>query len=213
MGAPFAFKDTDRYLCAMIRNPDETKDRILIKSGVLFNTQGYKATSISDITNATGYTKGAIYRHFKNKAVLEKATLFHLSSQMFEKLRTRIKRENTAGNKLRAVFRYFESYVTNPEVKGGCPLMNAAIEADDANPTLRKEAVKVLDILRDSLITVLENGIRHKQIAADADPGQLATIIIASLEGAIMMSKLRGDNQDIRKVIKHLEAQVKHIET
>lgn len=197
----------------MIRNPDETKDRILIKSGVLFNTQGYKATSISDITNATGFTKGAIYRHFKNKAVLEKATLFHLSSQMFGKLRTRIKRENTAGNKLRAVFRYFESYVTNPEVKGGCPLMNAAIEADDANPTLRKEAVKVLDILRDSLITVLENGIRHKQITADTDPEHFATIIIASLEGAIMMSKLRGDNRDIRRVIKHLEAQVKHIET
>ena len=70
-----------------MRNPDQTKGRILKKSGVLFNTQGYKATSISDITSATGFTKGAIYRHFKNKAVLEKETLFHLSSLMFEKLR------------------------------------------------------------------------------------------------------------------------------
>lgn len=197
----------------MTRNPDATKDKILEKSGVLFNTQGYKATSISDITSATGLTKGAIYRHFSSKAALEKETLFHLSSGMFERVRARIKCEKTAGNKLRAVFRYFESYVTRPEVKGGCPLMNAAIEADDSNPVLRKEALKVLDILRDSIVIILKNGIRYKQIKKQTDLEFYATMIIASLEGAIMMSKLRGDNEDIRRVIKHLEMQVKNIET
>lgn len=196
----------------MVRNADLTKEKILKKSGVLFNTQGYKATSISDITSATGFTKGAIYRHFKSKAVLEKETLFHLSSIMFEKLRGYIKKESTAGNKLRAIFKYFESYITNPEVKGGCPLLNAAIEADDAHPALRKEAIKVLDILRDSVVTILRNGIQFKQIKKDIDLDFYATLIIASLEGAIMMSKLRGNNDDIRKVLKHLEAQLKTLE-
>jgi TetR/AcrR family transcriptional regulator, transcriptional repressor for nem operon len=195
-----------------MRNPDETKDTILTKSGVLFNTYGYKATSLSDITTATGFTKGAIYRHFKNKAVLEKETLFHLSTLMFEKLRARIKCESTAGNKLRAIFQYFESYISNPEVKGGCPLMNAAIEADDSNPTLRREAVKVLDILRDSVTTILKNGILHNQIKQHIDLQFYATIFIATLEGAIMMSKLRGDNQDIKRAIRHLGNQLKEIE-
>lgn len=196
----------------MMRSPDQTKLKILRKSGVLFNTQGYKSTSISDITNATGFTKGAIYRHFKNKSVLEKETLFHLSTVMFEILRERIRCESTAGNKLRAIFRYFESYIINPEVKGGCPLLNAAIEADDANPLLRKEALKILDILRDSVTTILKNGIRFKQIIKDTDVEYIATIIIASLEGAIMMSKLRGNNHDIKRVIKHLETQIINIE-
>lgn len=195
-----------------MRNPDQTKGRILKKSGILFNTHGYKATSISDITEATGYTKGAIYRHFKNKAILEKETLFHLSSLMFEKLRQRIRNESTAGNKLRAIFRFFESYITNPEVKGGCPLMNAAIEADDSNPTLRKEALKVLDILSDSVKMILKNGIRYKQIKKDTDLEFYSTLFIASLEGAIMMSKLRGHNNDIRRVVRHLENQLKEIE-
>lgn len=197
----------------MNRNPDETKSRILQKSAVLFNTQGYKATSISDITTATGYTKGAIYRHFRSKAALEKQTLSHLSSIMFEELRSRIRCENSAGNKLRAVFRYFESYVKKPVVKGGCPLMNAAIEADDTDPALRKEALRILDVLRDSLITVLRNGIRYGQIRADADVDYYATLFIASMEGAIMMSKLRGNNEDIRKVITHLGREVKNLET
>lgn len=197
----------------MTRNPDHTREKILKKSGALFNTQGYKATSISDITTATGFTKGAIYRHFRNKGVLEKETLFHLSTQMFEILRARIKCENTAGDKLRAIFRYYESYISNPELKGGCPLLNAAVEADDNNPVLRKEALKILDILRDSVIGILKNGIRFQQIRKDVDLEYHATIIIASLEGAIMMSKLRGNNHDIKRVIRHLESMVENIET
>jgi TetR/AcrR family transcriptional repressor of nem operon len=195
-----------------MRNPELTREKILKKSGLLFNTQGYKSTSISDITTATGFTKGAIYRHFKSKEELEKETLFHLSSVMFEKLRERIKAASTASEKLTAIFGYFESYVTNPPVKGGCPLMNVAIEADDAHPILRKGAVKILDILRDSLITVLDNGIRYGQIKPDTDKEYYATLVIASLEGAIMMSKLRGNDDDIKRVLIHLEKQMKEIE-
>lgn len=196
----------------MLRNPDQTKEKILTRSGILFNTQGYKATSISDITKATGYTKGAIYRHFRSKAALEKQTLFHLSTQMFEILRARIRCEKTAGSKLRAVFHYFESYVIKPELKGGCPLLNAAVEADDSNPALRREAVKILDMLTNSVVSILKNGIRFKQIRNDIDPEYYASIIIASLEGAIMMSKLRGNNRDIKLVIKHLQHQLTTIE-
>jgi TetR/AcrR family transcriptional regulator, transcriptional repressor for nem operon len=195
-----------------MRNPEITKEKILKKSGVLFNTKGYKATSISDITEATGFTKGAIYRHFKSKEELEKETLLHLSTIMFTETRQRIKAELNAGDKLRAIFRYFETYIANPVVKGGCPLMNAAIEADDAHPSLRKTAVRVLDLLRDSVLTILENGIRYKQIKAGIDKEYYATIIIASLEGAIMMSKLRGNNDDIKRVVKHLELLLKEVE-
>jgi AcrR family transcriptional regulator len=195
-----------------MRNPEATREKILKKSGVLFNTKGYKATSISDITDATGYTKGAIYRHFKSKEELEKETLLHLSAIMFGETRQRIKAQLTAGDKLRAVFKYFETYVTAPVVKGGCPLLNAAIEADDAHPSLRKTAIRVLDVLRDSVLTILDNGIRYKQIKGGIDQDYYATVIIASLEGAIMMSKLRGNNDDIKRVVKHLELLVKEIE-
>jgi len=195
-----------------MRNPDLTKQKILNKSGVLFNTQGYKATSISDITDATGFTKGAIYRHFRSKDELEKETLFHLSSIMFDKLSLLIKQEATAPGKLGAIYKYFESYVTNPGVKGGCPLMNAAIEADDAHPVLRKGALKILDILHDSIVTILKNGIRFNQIKNDIDPDFYASTIIAALEGAIMMSKLRGNNDDIKRVVTHLKTQIQNIE-
>jgi TetR/AcrR family transcriptional regulator, transcriptional repressor for nem operon len=195
-----------------MRNPELTKEKILKKSGVLFNTRGYKATSISHITDATGFTKGAIYRHFKNKDVLEKETLYHLSNIMFDTMRKHIKEKKTAPEKLLAVFRFFETYITNPPIKGGCPLLNVAIEADDAHPVLRKAAIKIMDSIHLSLINILENGIKYKQIKPNINKEFYATVIIAALEGAIMMSKLRGNNEDIKHVLKHLENLVKEIE-
>ncbi len=187
-----------------MRNPAVTREIILKKSGILFNTKGYKATSLSHITEATGLTKGAIYQHFSNKDELERETLSYMSSLIFLKMRDLVKRENTAGDKLRSVFNFFESYTINPPLKGGCPLLNAAIEADDTNELLRKEAMKMLSQLKDSLITILGNGIKHKQIKAGTDKEHYATLIIALLEGGIMMSKLEGNAQAIRRVLKHL---------
>jgi len=207
----FVNVDTDRYLYIM-RNPEYTREEILRKSGLLFNTRGYKATSISNITDSTGFTKGAIYRHFKSKEELERETLFHLSTQMFGFLQKRIKAKSTAGEKIRSMFEFFESYATNPPLKGGCPLLNAAIEADDSHPVLRKAAVKVLNMLRASVIKLLDNGVRYKQIDPTADKEFYATIFIASLEGALMMSKLQGTNTDMKRVLTHLDELLQKIE-
>jgi len=194
-----------------VRNPEATKEAILKKSGVLFNTIGYKATSISQITDATGFTKGAIYRHFNSKDELERETLTHLSSVLFDKLGTAIKAEKNAQGKLMTILHFFESYATNPPLKGGCPLLNAAIEADDAHPGLRKGALKMLSILRQSIVAILQNGIDHKQIKPGIDKDAYASLIIAMLEGGIMMSKLEGNNEDIRIVIKHLKSHLDQI--
>jgi TetR/AcrR family transcriptional repressor of nem operon len=195
-----------------MREPEVTKERILESAGILFNTQGYKATSLSDITTATGLTKGAIYRHFNSKEELENKSLLFLSARLMGMVREIVKSQPSAGLKLRAVFSFFRSYITDPPISGGCPLLNAAIESDDTDPQLKEGALAILNNLRDSLIHILEKGKQYKQISTEIDSDFYATLIIASLEGAIMMSKLRGDNSDIEKVIRHLDGVVTQIE-
>jgi TetR/AcrR family transcriptional regulator, transcriptional repressor for nem operon len=195
-----------------MRQPEVTKERILKESGELFNTRGYKSTSLRDITRATGLTKGAIYRHFKNKDDLEREALLFLAQVMFGKLRVKIKNQETAPEKLRAMFTFFETYITNPPVKGGCPLLNVSTEADDAHPILRKQAVIILDLLHQSITTIITNGIKFGQIKSKTDTAHYASLIIAMLEGAIMMSKLRGNNHDIKRATQHLDLLIAEIE-
>jgi TetR/AcrR family transcriptional repressor of nem operon len=195
-----------------MRQPEATRAAILKESGKLFNTQGYKATSISDITTATRLTKGAIYRHFRNKNQLEKEALLYLAEVMFDKLRDRIKAQPTAPLKLKSIFHFFESYISEPPVKGGCPLLNVSTEADDMHPVLRRQAIGILDIFRSTIVSLLTKGIEHGQIKPGIEKEYYASVIIATLEGAIMMSKLRGNNDDIRTTIRHLESLIGQIE-
>lgn len=194
-----------------MRNAIHTKNIILKESANLFNTQGYKATSISDITKATGLTKGAIYRHFDSKKDLEQQALQSLAKLMFTELGETIQKSPTFQTKMEATFSFFEKYMHTPLYKGGCPLMNAAIEADDSNPELRMQTYNMLARLKASLHKIVENGILHDQVKKDTDPAFYSTIFIATLEGGIMMSKLEKTTDSILKSITHLRALVKSI--
>ena len=194
-----------------MRDAQATKQKILIESANLFNTQGYQATSISDITKATGFTKGAIYRHFENKQDLEQQALRKLSKLLFDNLGADIKKASTFRDKFDAIFNFFESYMDSPYYEGGCPLMNVAIEVDDSNSVLRQQAFNMLAQLRASIIVLFQNGIKNKQIKKEVDPEYYSTILIATLEGGIMMSKLERNKNAIAHSITHLKALVRYI--
>ncbi|WGK65961.1 TetR/AcrR family transcriptional regulator [Croceiramulus getboli] len=194
-----------------MRHPEITKKTIVDASSALFNTQGYKATSLRDITEATGLTKGAIYRHFESKEDLEKQALANLGGLVFTTLNREIKQAPTFETKFEAVFNVFQEYITKPIWQGGCPLLNVAIEADDAHPALRKQAQVMLHRLRAAVCTLIENGIKHQQVRPDLDIEQHTHLIIASLEGAIMMSKLDGNDQAIQSICNYLREVIRQM--
>ena len=194
-----------------MRNAETTRKKLISVSANLFNTQGYKATSISDITKATGFTKGAIYRHFESKQDLEKHALQSLSKLMFDEIGREIRNASTFQQKFEAVFSFFENYMNTPLFKGGCPLLNAAVEADDSNPILRKQVYKMLQDLKASVSKLIENGIKNDQVKPETDPEFLSTIMIATLEGGIMMSRLEKTDAAIKITISHLRDLVQQI--
>ena len=191
-----------------MRNAISTKELIIKESANLFNTQGYKATSISDITKATGLTKGAIYRHFENKSDLEQQALRSLAKLMFTELGSKIKAASTFKDKMEATFSFFEDYMHTPQYEGGCPLLNAATEVDDTNVVLRQQTFNMLAQLKASVQKLIENGIKNNQVKPETDAAFYATIFIATLEGGIMMSRLERKPDAILKTVDHLRTVV-----
>ncbi|MFC7357742.1 TetR/AcrR family transcriptional regulator [Jejudonia soesokkakensis] len=188
-----------------MRNPVATKKLIIKESANLFNTQGYKATSISDITKATGLTKGAIYRHFESKSDLEQQALRSLGKKMFTELGTEIQKASNFKLKMEAIFSFFETYMHTPLYEGGCPLMNAAIEADDTNSVLRQQTFNLFAQFKSSLFKIFDNGMKNNQVKSETDVEFYTTIFIATLEGGIMMSRLERNKNAITTAIQHLK--------
>lgn len=187
-----------------MKKGENTRDRILENAAELFSTKGYAAASISDIMQATGLQKGGIYNHFgsKDQLALEAFDFaYRRTSRRF--LRALVGRTSAVG-RLKAIVGVFQSFIDNPPFRGGCMLLNTAIEADDTHPGLRQRARNGLDQWADTIRATIAGGIDAGEIRPDIDAEQVATVTISTLEGAIMMSKLYGDHNFMERAISHL---------
>jgi TetR/AcrR family transcriptional repressor of nem operon len=183
---------------------DVTRQRIIERAAPIFNQRGYAGCSMHDVMEATGLEKGGLYRHFSNKEELA-AESFRYSLEKSVKLRTdNLDRSHGAVQLLRS---FIERFVqTTSMVRGGCPLMNTAVDADDGNPVLREMAREAFKDWRERLAKIVREGIRSGEIRASANPRQIANTIIAALEGALMMSRLEGNKTALKDAQAALDA-------
>lgn len=183
---------------------EETKEKILQQAAELFNQQGYAGSSISDIMRVTGLQKGGIYNHFKSKDDLALQAFEFAIAQLRQHYLAAIRSKHHAIDRLQAIMGVFRSYVDNPPIKGGCPLLNTAIESDDAHPVLRLYCQQAMTSWRKLFYRIIQKGIEKGEIRPTVDADEVATILIATLEGAVMISKLYGDSIHIERAINHL---------
>ncbi|HTU63404.1 MAG TPA: TetR/AcrR family transcriptional regulator [Polyangiales bacterium] len=183
-----------------------TKEQVVERAAALFNQLGYQAASISDVMAATGLQKGGIYRHFQNKDELALAAFDFAVERMAERFREALAGHCSAPERLRAVLSVYQRLPVDPPVPGGCPLLNAAVEADDAYPALRERAKVALGGLKRLLREILRDGIARAELRADINVDGTVHVMVASLEGAVMMCKLSGNQQSMRYLAEHWDA-------
>ena len=194
-----------------MRNPELTRSIIIEEASKLFNTQGYKATSISDITKKAKLTKGAIYSHFQDKSSLEKEALRYMCNAMLSSISQNIIKAKDSKSKLYCILQYFESYGSKAPFQGGCPLMNAAIEADDNNPELKNVVQFIMEQINSAVCRVIDNGIKYGQIKSETDARGLAILMISTLEGSVMMYKVFDDAMYLNNSIQYLKKEIDQI--
>ncbi|WP_354682624.1 TetR/AcrR family transcriptional regulator [Cupriavidus necator] len=176
-----------------------TRQFIVEKTAPIFNTKGYAGTSLADLTEATGLTKGSVYGNFANKEEVALAAFDHNWKLAQGAVRAVMASRETSTEKLLALTGVYENLpVDFPE--GGCPLLNTAIEADDTHPALREKAREAFQGWNTNLVTVIQAGIASQEFRKDVDAGQTAVTLIALIEGAIMISRLTG-NAGYRKAV------------
>ena len=186
-----------------MRKGDETRQRIIAAAAPIFNQRGYSGCSIQALMEATGLEKGGIYRHFANKEEVALEAFKHALALNVKVRTDHIKEISGAIEKLRRAVQFF---IDEPSVvPGGCPLMNAAIDADDGNPELRKLALKGIQQWRARISTIVKTGIDDGDICEEIKPERVANMLIATLEGALMISRLERNKDALRDAQASLE--------
>ena len=167
-----------------------TRQKIIALAAPLFNRLGYAGCSMQDIMAATGLEKGGLYRHFASKEELAAEAFRYCLEQVLGFRLDSMEGIEGAVEKLRFFIRHFVEI--HSVIPGGCPVMNTAIDADDGNPVLRKLVQKAVQNWKARITATVKAGIEQGEIRADTEPRRIANVIIATLEGALMITRLEG---------------------
>ncbi|WP_258530626.1 TetR/AcrR family transcriptional regulator [Paenibacillus taichungensis] len=189
---------------SILRKGQITKEHIIRESAALFNTKGYTGASLSEIIERCGVRKGGIYNHFETKDEIALAAFDYSVSQMLQFHSQALEGVTNSKDKLLAICGVYIDMMENNTLEGGCPLLNTAVESDDAHPLLKERAQHAMTNLLNELTQVLVQGVEQKEFRADIALEEVSSNIIAIIEGGVMLSKLYDDSKYIRHAVQHI---------
>jgi AcrR family transcriptional regulator len=183
---------------------EETKNFIIKQVAPIFNMHGYKGTTMSQLTKAINMTKGAIYGNFKDKDEIAIAAFDYNLAEISKKIRNVILSKENACEKLIAFANFFLDEFPIISGKGGCPILNAAIDSDNVHPPLKERVAQAIEDWTNNVSRIVYSGIKRKQINKNAKPEQFASVFVSLIEGGLMLSKVTGNTIHLSRNIDHI---------
>jgi len=143
-----------------------TRDQILDAAARLIHLQGYHCTSLDDVLRESGVGKGNFYYHFKSKEDLCYAIIDRLVRGFLE--------------------RTLEPAFADPD-------RDPVAQIHGLHEVFRQRLAEIFVQWRAALARTLRRGQASGRLNADCNPEGAAHFLVASLEGAILMSKVTKD--------------------
>lgn len=191
-----------------MRKGERTRQAIVEGAARVFSLRGYFGASMTDLTREVGLEKGGLYNHFESKEELALEAFDHSIELVRQRIRAAFAVDRSPYRRLLALLEVYRSLIEDPVLPGGCPILNTAVEADDTHPALLARAQAAMTEWRGTIVTLAERAVQAGELRPETDPAVLATIITATVEGAVMLSKLYGDTGQMAIAIAHLRAYV-----
>lgn len=191
-----------------------TRRTIIRKSAPIFNTKGYMTTSMSDIILETNIQKGGIYRHFKDKEQLMVDSFRFSTDIMQNHLVASVSQHENATDRLIALVEAFMQLSEGEPIVGGCPIFNAAIEMDDLEGIALLPSInEAMNMMIKWIENIIEDGIRHQELEQSIQPYDTAIYIVSTLEGGLVLGRLKNDGQITKIIINNLKQYISMIAT
>ena len=183
----------------------QTTDFIVRTVAPIFIKKGYAATSLSDITNATGLTKGAIYGNFKNKEELAIAAFTMTVKNMLRRITNHQLLSNSPIEKLFLVSDFYRKYYNFSQEIGGCPILNMSVDAKHQNNSLFNYVQFTINKIQTNLALLIDQGKEAKEIRSEIDSMVYAKKIYTMISGAIFMTHTMEDNYYLHQTMNQID--------
>jgi TetR/AcrR family transcriptional repressor of nem operon len=191
------------------------RERIIQESSRLFTSKGFSSTSINEILEAAGASKGGLYNHFKTKEELFSAVLSESRKIWRDK--------NLAGldeieSPVERIKRLLENYrdrylIGSGNLPGGCIFVRVSVESaelGDQWPHLAREINEGFDGLKSMIKGFLDQAKNVSQLGLEINTADVADMIFSGMLGASVMygmdRSIENLNRTINSLIEYVES-------
>lgn len=193
----------------LMSKAERTRQFIIEKTAPVFNAKGYAGTSINDLTEATGLTKGSIYGNFENKDEVALAAFDYNFERIITYIKSRMDERSTSIDKLLVYPEVYRNFLKLPILQTGCPINNTAAESDDTHPLLKGKVANALAFWRERLENRILIGIENNEIREDIDVNEFISVLISLIQGSVIQVKATGKTAPLNATMDYLEKLIK----
>lgn len=175
---------------------ERTRARLTAAAAALFQRQGYHATGLTQIVLASGAPRGSLYFHFPGgKEELAVTALREAGESWRARIEAAVEAAPDLGAAVVAVCRLFADELAASDWQLGCPLATVALEAAGSSEPVRRTCAEHFTGWEASIATRLE----ASGVAAPA-ARQVATLVLAAIEGALLLARVERSARPLEVV-------------
>jgi TetR/AcrR family transcriptional regulator, transcriptional repressor for nem operon len=170
-----------------------TKHRLLAAGLAMLLEHGYNDLGIQALLEATGTPKGSFYHHFKGKEDFALQVVDQYMLGVHEALAACL--ADGSIPPLERVRSFFEATREHYRTEGymGCLLGGLGQELSGVSELFRRRIEECFSEIAERIAVCLAEARQRGEIAGDADPRQMASLLVDCWEGAALRSRLRRD--------------------
>lgn len=177
------------YSYPMARPRQFDEDEVVRAARDQFWSAGYNGTSVDDLSAVTGLGRGSLYGAFGDKHALFLRALDSYNSDALEAWRTALGGPGPALPKLKRHVRQVAEDITRDGGQLGCMMAKSAAELSSVDKEVAERIAAVVRGLHGALRDCIAQAQAEGSLDADADPDDLASLLLAMLRGLEALGK------------------------
>ena len=180
----------------------DVREQMTRSAALLFGERGFSGTGLRDVIAHSSTPRGSIYHHFAGgKAELAREAVRHAAARW----PARVGDAARGGDPIAALHAWLDHWrgaLERSDFRAGSAVLAIAVEPDEQTGA-RAAAAAAFDGWADAFAATLQGaGVKRKKAA------RLATLTVAAIEGAVAVSRARGDTLALDRVGRELEAAI-----
>lgn len=190
---------------------EETRRRIISAACELLHKQGFVATSPEQIMEASRTGKGQFYHYFKSKEDF----IHQVLQDRLEAIKSGARSFNREITSWEALEKWFLTHIELQRAFGmtrGCPFGTIGNEVTETDELIRQDINLIFEVIKNNVAAFFIKEKAAGRLAKEAHEDRLADFCIATLQGAMLMGKIRRSSQTgedtIREALAHLRRYV-----